>query len=63
MITVIGSSNSSFIHASPTISVLLIVLATVTIIVGEIGALKEKNIKKLLAFSSIGQMGLVAVGL
>lgn len=36
-------------------------LAAVTMIVGNVGALPQKNVKRLLAFSSIGQLGYLLV--
>ena len=41
---------------------LLIVLGTLTVIVGEMSALRQKNVKRMLAYSSIAQVGLIAVG-
>ncbi len=45
------------------LSTLLIVLGGISVVIGEIAALKEKNVKKVLAFSSVGQMGMVVVGI
>lgn len=38
------------------------VFATATVIIGELSAMNQKNVKKMLAYSSMAQMGLVAIG-
>ncbi len=43
--------------------VVIAILATATVVIGELSALTQKNVKKMLAYSSMAQMGLVAVGL
>lgn len=45
------------------ISVLLIIAGGISVVFGEMAALMEKNLKRVLAFSSVGQMGMVAVGI
>jgi multicomponent Na+:H+ antiporter subunit D len=40
-----------------------LLLGIITIIVGAIGALKQKDLKRMLAFSSISQMGYIIAGL
>ncbi len=40
---------------------LIAILGTATVVIGELAALVQKNIKKMLAYSSMAQMGLVAV--
>ncbi|MBZ4662892.1 MAG: NADH/Ubiquinone/plastoquinone [Caloramator sp.] len=45
------------------ISKVLIVLSVFTVLIGEIGALKEKNLVKVLAFSSMAQMGIFMFGI
>lgn len=45
------------------LSAVLIVLGALTVIVGEFAALREQELKKVLGFSSIGQMGMIAVGI
>ena len=42
---------------------LLIVLGTLTVVIGEMSALRQSNVKRMFAYSSIAQVGLVAVGL
>ncbi len=41
----------------------LLIFGTLAIIVGSIDALREKNLKRLLAYSSVGQMGYIYVGI
>lgn len=45
-----------------TVGQLILVIAMLTILVGEIAAFNEKKLKKVLAFSSMGQMGLITFG-
>ena len=40
---------------------LALLLGLLTLIIGELAALKQKDIKRMLAYSSIGQMGLILV--
>ncbi|ASJ09011.1 NADH dehydrogenase [Thermococcus siculi] len=40
---------------------LLVVLATLTVIVAELAALRQKNVKRMIAYSSIAQIGLIAL--
>ena len=40
---------------------LLIVMATLTVIVAEFSALRQKNVKRMIAYSSISQVGLIAL--
>ena len=40
---------------------LLVVMATLTVIVAELAALRQKNVKRMIAYSSIGQIGLMAL--
>ncbi|MDK2783444.1 MAG: hypothetical protein PWQ32_1033 [Thermococcaceae archaeon] len=42
---------------------LLIILGTLTVILGEMSALRQTNVKRMFAYSSIAQVGLIAVGL
>lgn len=42
---------------------ILVFVGLVTVLVGEISAFRQDNIKRLLAYSSIGQMGLIAFAL
>lgn len=61
-LTMTGSS-SAFAGASDKIRVLLLLLGAASILIGEVAALREHNLKKVLAYSSIGQMGMVVVGI
>jgi len=38
-------------------------LGVITLIIGEVSALKQKNIKRMLAYSSIGQVGLIVIAI
>ncbi|WP_258084579.1 proton-conducting transporter transmembrane domain-containing protein [Thermococcus thermotolerans] len=40
---------------------LLVVLATLTVIVAELAALRQRNVKRMIAYSSIAQIGLIAL--
>ena len=42
---------------------LLVILAVVTLIIGNLFALRQQNIKRFLAFSSIAQVGFILVGI
>lgn len=42
---------------------LLAVIGMLTVLIGQLSAFSQDNIKRLLAYSSIGQMGLIAFGL
>lgn len=61
-LTMMGSS-SAFAPVSDKIRVLLLLLGAVSILIGEAAAFREKNLKKVLAYSSIGQMGMVVAGI
>ncbi|NOZ55826.1 MAG: proton-conducting membrane transporter [Calditrichaeota bacterium] len=41
----------------------LVIMGIVTLLMGEMAALRQRQIKRMLAFSSIGQMGLILVAL
>jgi len=45
----------------PEITHLLIILGVVTMIIAEVAALRQDNLKRMLAYSSIGQMGVVLI--
>ena len=40
---------------------LLVILATLTVIVAELAALRQRNVKRMIAYSSIAQIGLIAL--
>ncbi|WP_010477878.1 proton-conducting transporter transmembrane domain-containing protein [Thermococcus zilligii] len=45
------------------ITKLLVILGTLTVIVGELSALRQRDVKRMIAYSSIAQVGLIAVAL
>jgi len=53
---------SAFAPAAGKIRLLLLVLGVITVLYGEIAAFREANLKKMLGYSSIGQMGMVIIG-
>ncbi len=55
--------DSAFSSAVIPMRTLLIILGSLTVLVGEIAAFTEKNFKKVLGYSSVGQMGIIAVGI
>lgn len=61
--TVLGRDGAYvFTYGKLDLMTVIAILATTTVIVGELSALSQKNVKKMLAYSSMAQMGLVAVG-
>ncbi|KPU63967.1 NADH dehydrogenase [Thermococcus sp. EP1] len=42
---------------------LLIIMGTLTVVIGELSALRQTNVKRMIAYSSIAQVGLIAVGI
>ncbi|ASJ06941.1 proton-conducting transporter transmembrane domain-containing protein [Thermococcus pacificus] len=42
---------------------LLVIMGTLTVIVGELSALRQRDVKRMIAYSSIAQVGLIAVAL
>ena len=54
---------SAFSTVSVNMKTLMIILGGLTVVIGEGAAFTEKNFKKVLAYSSIGQMGIIAVGI
>ncbi|NJE84583.1 proton-conducting membrane transporter [Thermococcus sp. CX2] len=40
---------------------MLIIMATLTVVVAELAALRQKNVKRMIAYSSIAQVGLIAL--
>jgi proton-translocating NADH-quinone oxidoreductase chain N len=45
----------------PSVGEFLIIMGAVTLVISEVAALKQTNIKRMLAYSSIGQMGVVLI--
>jgi len=59
-LTMMGELTSfQFAHSSLLLVVFMVAVAS--ILVGEIAALRERDLKRVLAFSSVGQMGIVAL--
>ncbi|MBN2281624.1 MAG: hypothetical protein JXQ65_13665 [Candidatus Marinimicrobia bacterium] len=46
-------------HVTGSFFVFLVAIAVVTVLIGEMSAFGQKNIKRMLAYSSIGQIGLI----
>ncbi|MBN2444369.1 MAG: hypothetical protein JXJ04_23605 [Spirochaetales bacterium] len=55
--------TSAFGGVSDKLRVVLLGIGIVTMLAGEISALTEKNLHKVLAFSSMGQSGLIVIGI
>lgn len=53
--------KQTFFFSINNILILIGIIGAISLVIGELSALKEHNIKRLLGFSSIGQMGLVAI--
>ena len=45
----------------PSVGEFLIIMGAITLVISEVAALKQTNIKRMLAYSSIGQMGVVLI--
>ncbi len=63
IIMTLAGENSAFAAASGNMKILLIAAGSLTVLSGEIAAFTEKNFKKVLAYSSVGQMGIIAIGI
>lgn len=55
--------SGAFALSAEKLSGLIILIGSVTVVVGELAALHEKELKKVLGYSSVGQMGMIAVGI
>jgi formate hydrogenlyase subunit 3/multisubunit Na+/H+ antiporter MnhD subunit len=53
--------DTSFQFANGRLLILVFCIAVASILIGEVAALKERDLKKMLAFSSVGQMGVVVL--
>jgi len=60
LIATIGASSSSFLQG---LQVTLVGLSVLTMLIGNIGALGQSNVRRLLAFSSIAQVGYMLAAL
>ena len=56
-------SSSAFAPAAGKIHLLLLILGSITVIFGETAAFRERQLKRVLAYSSVGQMGMITVGI
>lgn len=54
---------STFAAAVPSLRAFVLLLAVASLVLGELAALQEADLKKVLAYSTVGQVGVVAVGL
>ncbi|OIO39057.1 MAG: hypothetical protein AUJ71_01460 [Candidatus Omnitrophica bacterium CG1_02_49_16] len=54
---------TAFAPSTPSLSILFSVLAALTIIYGNLGAIPQTNIKRLLGYSGIGHAGYMLIGL
>ncbi len=52
-----------FVYQAPTIRAILVVLGIVGIIIGGLSALGTHNVKRMLAYSSLAQIGFILVGI
>jgi formate hydrogenlyase subunit 3/multisubunit Na+/H+ antiporter MnhD subunit len=62
LLTLMGDA-SVFGAAAPRLRLMVVVLGSATILVGELAAFREEHLKRMLGFSSIAQMGMVAAGI
>ncbi|HHY79892.1 MAG TPA: NADH dehydrogenase FAD-containing subunit [Thermoanaerobacter sp.] len=63
ILLMVFSKNGIMLSQSSNIANILILLAFITVMIGEIGALTEKNLIKVLAFSSMAQLGIFLFGI
>jgi formate hydrogenlyase subunit 3/multisubunit Na+/H+ antiporter MnhD subunit len=63
LMTVFGKDgNFVSTYGNIDLMTLVAILGATTVVIGELSALAQKNVKKMLAYSSMAQMGLVAIG-
>ncbi|MFQ5848553.1 MAG: complex I subunit 5 family protein [Candidatus Methylomirabilales bacterium] len=60
--SILRVSSVIFVPLRPDVQGWILALAAVTMVVGACGALAQSDIKRLLAYSSVGQMGYVLLG-
>jgi formate hydrogenlyase subunit 3/multisubunit Na+/H+ antiporter MnhD subunit len=58
-----NGSETIFLKSLPVLTPFIIILGIISILFGELSALREKNIKRLLGFSSVGQMGVILIAI
>ncbi len=56
-------SAEMFVHISHTTEQIIVTVCAASIIIGAVGALAQKNIKRILAFSSIGHIGYILLAI
>ncbi len=61
--SILRVSSVIFVPLRPDVQEWILTLAAVTMVVGACGALAQSDIKRLLAYSSVGQMGYIVLGL
>jgi len=57
------NTGSAFGDATTKIRTVVLVLGAATVLIGETAAFREKEIKRVLGYSSAGQMGMIAIGI
>ena len=57
------NSASAFSGAVSKLRVLVLIVGAVTVLIGETAAFREREIKRVLGYSSAGQMGMIAIGI
>ena len=55
--------SEAFMPAAADWQVIIVILAALTMVIGNLGALVQSNIKRLLAYSSIGHVGYLLMGI
>ncbi|MDD5686517.1 MAG: NADH-quinone oxidoreductase subunit N [Elusimicrobia bacterium] len=63
LVAIIRFFNYTIPHSSINLSLIFAVLSAVTMTVGNLIAIQQKNIKRLLAYSSISQIGYMFIGI
>lgn len=61
--SILRISSVIFVPLKPEVQEWVLALAAVTMVVGACGALAQSDVKRLLAYSSVGQMGYIILGL
>ena len=61
--SILRISSVIFVPLRPDVKEWILTLAAVTMVVGACGALAQSDVKRLLAYSSVGQMGYIILGL
>jgi formate hydrogenlyase subunit 3/multisubunit Na+/H+ antiporter MnhD subunit len=56
-------ANSLFAWSSRSLSFIIFIVGIASLLAGEIAALRTKNVFRMLGFSSIGQMGMIAIAI